>query len=80
VEDWVMHRVDVEDAKTSLDQLLAEALRGEEVVLSRNDQPVARLVGLAEVQPRPRFGSARGLVRIADDFEAPLADFDEYTR
>ena len=75
-----MHRVDVEDAKTSLDQLLAEALRGEEVVLTKDDQPIARLVGLAETRRRPRFGSATGLIRIADDFEAPLPDFDEYTR
>jgi antitoxin (DNA-binding transcriptional repressor) of toxin-antitoxin stability system len=75
-----MHRVDVEDAKSSLDQLLAEAQRGEEVVLTRQDRPIARLVAVTEPRPRPRFGSARGLVRIAADFEAPLADFDEYRR
>ncbi len=27
---------------------------------------------------RPQFGSARGLIEIADDFDAPLADFQEY--
>jgi hypothetical protein len=26
----------------------------------------------------PRFGSARGLVRMSDDFDAPLEDFEEY--
>jgi antitoxin (DNA-binding transcriptional repressor) of toxin-antitoxin stability system len=75
-----MHRVDVEEAKAALDDLVAEALRGEEVVLTRDEQPIARLVPLAEMRPRPRFGSARGLIRIAADFEMPLADFDEYTR
>jgi antitoxin (DNA-binding transcriptional repressor) of toxin-antitoxin stability system len=75
-----MHRVDVEDAKSSLDQLLAEAQRGEEVVLTREDRPIARLIAVGEQRPRPRFGSARELVRVGADFEAPLADFDEYTR
>ncbi len=28
--------------------------------------------------PRPRFGSARGLVHMNDDFDATLADFAEY--
>jgi antitoxin ParD1/3/4 len=26
----------------------------------------------------PRFGSAKGLVRMSDDFDAPLEDFEEY--
>lgn len=26
----------------------------------------------------PKFGSAKGLVQMADDFDAPLSDFDEY--
>jgi antitoxin ParD1/3/4 len=26
----------------------------------------------------PRFGSAKGLVRMSDDFDAPVADFEEY--
>jgi predicted DNA-binding antitoxin AbrB/MazE fold protein len=30
-------------------------------------------------RPRQRtFGSARGLIKIADDFDAPLEDFREY--
>ncbi len=31
-------------------------------------------------RPRPRFGSARGRVKMAPDFDAPLDDFAEYTR
>lgn len=26
----------------------------------------------------PQFGSAKGLIKMADDFDAPLADFQEY--
>jgi len=27
---------------------------------------------------RPGFGSARGKIRMANDFNAPIADFDDY--
>ena len=36
---------------------------------------------VAETSERPKqrtFGSARGLIRIADDFDDPLEDFREY--
>ena len=30
------------------------------------------------ISGRPQFGSAQGLIKMADDFDAPLADFQEY--
>lgn len=27
---------------------------------------------------RPKFGSAKGMIQIADDFDDPLPDFEEY--
>lgn len=29
-------------------------------------------------QPSPKFGSAKGLVKMSDDFDEPLDDFEEY--
>jgi prevent-host-death family protein len=75
-----MQVIDVEEAKTSLDDLLDAAIRGQEIVLTRHAQPVAKLVPLVQRRPRPQFGTAKGLVHIADDFDAPLADFDEYVK
>ena len=31
-----------------------------------------------EIAGRPQFGSAKGLIKLADDFDTPLADFQEY--
>ena len=75
-----MQVIDVEEAKTSLGDLLDAVIRGQEIVLTRDAQPVAKLIPLVQRRPRPRFGSAKGLVHIADDFDAPLADFDEYVK
>lgn len=36
--------------------------------------------GLTELdnKPFPKFGSAKGLVKMSDDFDEPLEDFEEY--
>jgi prevent-host-death family protein len=64
--------VNVHEAKTHLSRLLVEIGRGEEIIIARAGKPVARLV---PVEPRraPRQpGSAKGEIRIAEDFDAPL--------
>ena len=38
------------------------------------------MVKLVPMPPKPgrRAGSAKGMIRMADDFDEPLEDFDEY--
>lgn len=73
-----MKTVNIHEAKTHLSRLVREALRGEEIVIARGRRPVVRLVPLAEAVPTRQFGTAKGLVEIADDFDEPLDDFEEY--
>jgi prevent-host-death family protein len=47
-----MKAVKVQYAKTHLSALLASVEKGEEVVISRGDQPIARLVPLEESEER----------------------------
>lgn len=47
-----MKHVKVQYAKTHLSALLASVERGEEVVIDRGDQPVARLVPIEEQSDR----------------------------
>jgi prevent-host-death family protein len=72
-----MSPVDLEQAKEHLDELVEQAARGEEVVITRNSRPLARLVPIEHRKAR-QFGSAKGLIEIADDFDAPLEDFRDY--
>ncbi|MBK8255140.1 MAG: DUF2281 domain-containing protein [Polyangiaceae bacterium] len=53
-------------------------LRGEAVELVGDDGTTVRLV--PEVKHAPKFGSARGLIEMADDFDAPLEDMAEYMK
>ncbi len=75
-----MHQVSVEEATAKLAALLNEVLNGGEVVITKGNQPVAKLVSVRRNKPRRRFGSARHLITIAPDFKAPLPDFAEYTQ
>jgi prevent-host-death family protein len=72
-----MKRVNIAEAKARLAELVDAAQRGEEVVIARRNKPVARLVAAAEGRVRPLFGKYRGRIKLADDFDAPLADFDD---
>lgn len=58
------------DAKSNLSQLLQAVERGEDIVISRAGTPVARLVPV--VGTTRRLGADKGVVTIADDFDAPL--------
>ena len=65
--------VDVHEAKTHLSKLLERVWLGEEIVIARAGEPVARLV--PERRPRRRRpGSAKGKIVIHDAFYDPLPD------
>jgi len=71
--------VTLTDASARLPELVEAARRGEEVVLTQDDRPVARLLPVEVQQPVVRPGHAKGSVLyIADDFDAPLEEFREY--
>ena len=74
-----MFEVSVEKTQTiQLPDLIDYVINGEEVVFTQNNLPIAKLVAVRQEKPRPQFGSAKGLFVMAEDFNEPLADFDEY--
>ena len=72
----------VEDIKITLPELLDSLTPGDEVILTRNQQPVAKLVSEAPKSapnPRPGPGLGKGMITfIAPDFDAPLDCMKEY--
>ena len=66
--------VTVQEAEGHLLELIGLAEQGEEVVIAKAGRPVARLVPLPPRVPRRTPGSARGLVEIGPEFDAPLPD------
>ncbi len=74
-----MATVYIDDARDRLAELIREATEGQEVVITDEDGTAVRLVPVDQAA-RPRFGSARGMFTLADDFEEPLDDFAPYER
>ena len=70
--------IDLKQAQARLKELMEKATRGEEVVLAEEGRVVAKIVPVPPSVARRRFGSARGLIRIHEDFETAVDDFGEY--
>ena len=72
--------ITVEEAQATLKEIIGKLAPGEEVVITDNERPVAKLVVTAAVPRKPRQpGTLRGTVLyMAPDFNAPLEDFKEY--
>lgn len=73
------HTVNIHEAKTQLSKLIEAIGRGEDVIIARNGEPVARLVPYSTARRVP--GVARGRGRLTDAFfedlpEATLQDFE----
>ncbi len=69
-----MELINIHDAKTHLSRLLDEVAAGAEIVIARAGRPVARRVPLAAVKSLRKPGFLKGKIKIADDFDAPLAE------
>ena len=73
-----MYRVDVDDAQRRLLDLVNAALSGEDVFIVKDDEQTVHLTPVVQPERSPQFGSAKGLIEMSDDFDAPLEDFAEY--
>jgi antitoxin (DNA-binding transcriptional repressor) of toxin-antitoxin stability system len=73
-----MTTVAIEQAQKELSRLIDDVALGEHIVITRDQVPVAELVPVARPIPKPTFGSAKGLVTMSEDFEAPIDDFRDY--
>jgi len=66
--------IDISEAQAHLPELLSFALKGDEIIISKDDKPVAKLVPLPST-PKSRVpGLNKGEIWISDDFDSPLPE------
>lgn len=75
-----MTQVNIHIAKAQLSELIQKALLGEEVIIARDNKPMVKLVAVRAVKNKRKIGTAKGIVSIMDDFNAPLDDFQDYEK
>ena len=73
-----MYQIDLQEAKIKLSELLDQVVSGEDVIITRNGRESFRIVSIDTVIPVPKYGSAKGKVKMLADFDDPLAGFEEY--
>ncbi|MFE2287921.1 type II toxin-antitoxin system Phd/YefM family antitoxin [Streptomyces sp. NPDC059443] len=59
----------VHEAKTNFSKILEAVATGEEVIISKAGEPVAKVIPLPGKVRRTDYGSLRGQVEIAEDFD-----------
>jgi len=67
--------INIHEAKTRLSQLLQQVEEGDEIIISRANKPIARLVAYREKAQQLRLGEAKGMVEIMPDFDQLPEDF-----
>ncbi len=70
-----MAKLDIEQVKSNFSQVLDLAIRGEEIIITQNEQPVAQISPIKRPLKR---GSAKDKVWMSPDFDEPIQDFQEY--
>ena len=60
--------------RRTLSQLLARVEAGEEIILARGKEPIAKLVPYQTPRTKRRFGALRGVISIGPEFFEPLPE------
>lgn len=73
-----MAQFNIHIAKAHLSELIQRAMLGEEVIIAKDNKPVAKLTPLQTFKQQRRLGTAKGMFELSEDFNEPLDDFHEY--
>ena len=73
-----MAMVTIQEAQARLPDLIHKLVPGEEVVITENNQPVAKLVASPADKSRPMPGRCKGMLTIVAEDNEHLEDFKEY--
>ena len=73
--EFMTQTVSVDEAQDKLPDLLAQALAGNDVIITEHGTPVARLVPVVVHSKKKRVaGLNRGTMSTTEDFDEPLPD------
>ncbi|OHC64804.1 MAG: prevent-host-death protein [Rhodocyclales bacterium GWA2_65_20] len=74
-----MQQFNIAEAKAHLSELVQKAMMGEEIVIARDNKPLAMLVPIKRAQQKRKPGSGKGqILFIAEDFDAIPEGFEDY--
>lgn len=78
MEELRMKKVNLHEAKTNLSKLVELAMQGEEIIICKAGNPVARLVAIHRKKKKRQPGVWAGKVTIEKDCDALSREFMKY--
>ena len=72
-----MRNIDINQVKQQLPKILEQDIE-ETIIITKQGLPIAKIIGIGKKKKQREFGPAKGLIKMADDFDTLLEDFKEY--
>ncbi len=74
-----MLNIDIKKAENCFPDLIRQTIGGDEIIITQDGHPVVKLVAIG-IKPKQKrqFGSAKGLIEMADDFDETPEEFRDY--
>jgi antitoxin (DNA-binding transcriptional repressor) of toxin-antitoxin stability system len=66
------------EAQARLPELVRSLTPGDELLITENSKPIAKVTAVPAEKPRPIPGRAKGMLSIISEDDEHLKDFEEY--
>jgi len=53
-------------------------MNGEDIIIAKSNIPVVKIIPIKGSKPKRKLGTAKGTIKLSDDFDAPIDDFKDY--
>ncbi|MFM7880823.1 MAG: type II toxin-antitoxin system Phd/YefM family antitoxin [Microcystis panniformis] len=73
-----MLQLNLNEAQNQLPELLKAVSEGQQVIIQNNEGQDFQIISLAPTVKHPQYGSAKGIVKMLDNFDDPIEEFEEY--
>ena len=67
--------IDILELDPRLKDRIARLANADELIIMENDRPIARIVPIDD--PKPVFGGCRGMLKVIEEDDEYLADFEK---
>lgn len=73
-----MLQLNLNEAQNQLPELLKAVSEGQQVIIQNNEGQDFQLISIPPTVKHPQYGSAKGIVKMLDNFDDPIEEFENY--
>lgn len=73
-----MLQITLNKAQNQLPKLLKAVAEGQQVIIQNNEGQDFQIISLPTHSKNPQYGGAKGIVKMLDNFDDPIEDFENY--